>query len=98
MVDIQNNVMMINIRSEAKVASIGQKMVLPQLPKGVTATLQSYKSVGTGIAKVDLNRVLPLSTSLNSNTNLRMHMTMANSPEEEIIDQEVSVKMDIDSE
>lgn len=98
LVDIQNNVMTMNISSEAKVASMGQKMVLPQLPKGATMTLQSYKSVGTGIAKVSLNRILPLSTSLSSNTNLRMRMTIADSPGELITDQEVSVKMNIDSE
>ncbi|MGB6296930.1 MAG: DUF6263 family protein [Rivularia sp. (in: cyanobacteria)] len=96
LVDIQDGIATMNINLTQTVPGV-QKIVLPQMPKGMSVTMQSYNATGTGQAKVALNRIMPLSTSINMNTNTQMRTTVPNSPEEMIMNQQMSTRMNIQS-
>lgn len=96
LIDIQNGVATINVSLAQQTPGV-QKMVLPQAPKGMSMTLQSYNGTGTGQIKMSLKRIMPLNTSINMNTNTQMRTTVPNSPEEMIMDQQISMQMNIKS-
>ncbi|MGD1910666.1 MAG: hypothetical protein ACFB2X_07375 [Rivularia sp. (in: cyanobacteria)] len=96
LVDIKDGIATMNISLTQQAAGI-QKMVLPQMPKGTTMTLQSYNATGGGQAKISLNRIMPLSTSIKTNTNAKMLVIEANSQEKTILDQQILMQMNIKS-
>ena len=96
LVDIQDGIATMNINLTQQ-APGAQKIVLPQMPKGMTMTMQSYNATGTGQAKIALNRIMPLSTSIKMNTNTQMRTKVANSPEEMMMNQQISTRMNIKS-
>lgn len=96
LVDIQDGIATMNINITQQAPS-AQKIVLPQIPKGMTMTMQSYKSSGIGQAKIALNRIMPLSTSIKMNTNTQMRTNVTNSPEEMIMNQQISTQLNIQS-
>lgn len=97
LVDIKNGIATMNINLTQTIPGT-QNMVLPQMPPGMTMTLQSYSATGSGQAKVSLNRIMPLSTNLAMNTKAQMSTTIPNSQEKMLMDQQISMEMKIESQ
>ncbi|MEO1428669.1 MAG: DUF6263 family protein [Cyanobacteria bacterium J06632_19] len=96
LVDIQDGIATMNINLTQK-APGAQKIVLPQIPKGMTMTMESYNANGTGQSKIALNRIMPLSTSLKMNASTQMRTKVPNSPEAMIMNQQISTQLNIQS-
>ena len=96
LVDIQDGIATMNINLTQQ-APGAQKILLPQIPKGMNMTMESYKATGTGQAKIALNRIMPLSTSIKMNTDTQMRTNVPNSPEEMIMNQQISTQLNIKS-
>ncbi|MBV6621732.1 MAG: hypothetical protein KI793_02065 [Rivularia sp. (in: Bacteria)] len=96
LVDIQDDIATMNINLIQK-APGAQKIVLPQVPKGMTMTMESYNASGTGQSKVSLNQIMPLSTSLKMNANTQMRTNVPNSSETMLMNQQISTQLNIQS-
>ena len=96
LVGIQNDIATMNI-SLTQRAGGKQKIVVPQMPKGATMTLQSYNGTGTGQAKISLKRIMPLTTSLKTNTNVKMLVSEASSQQKTMLEQQISIQMNLKS-
>lgn len=96
LVDIQNDVATMNVSFDQQIPS-AQKMILPQMPPGMTMTLQSYNATGIGRAKISLGRIMPLSTLIDMKTTAQMQAIVPDSQQPMIMDQQMSMKMKIES-
>lgn len=104
LVNFQNDVATLNVSFKQQ-APGSQKITLPEIPKGMTMTMQSYNSTGQGQATIGMNRIMPLSTSLNMNTSTQMLVDMPNpnasgkmtTPRQMRMNQEISTKLKIQS-
>ena len=96
LIDIQDGIATMNISLTQQAPGV-QKIVSPQIPKEVNVTLQSYNASGSGQAKISLNRIMPLTTSIKTNTNLKMLVNMPNSQQKTTLDQQISMQMNIKS-
>lgn len=96
LLDIQNGVVTMNVSFAQQIPG-AQKMILPQMPPGMTMTLQSYNATGTGQTKISLGRIMPLSTSIDMKTTAQMQANSPDLKEPMVMDQEMSMRMKIES-
>lgn len=96
LIDIQDGIATMNVNLTQQAPNV-QKIILPQMPKGMSVTMQSYNATGKGQTKIALNRIMPLSTSINMNTNTQMRTNVPNSPEKMIMNQQISTRLNIKS-
>ncbi|MBE9042540.1 hypothetical protein IQ235_17355 [Oscillatoriales cyanobacterium LEGE 11467] len=96
LVQLQDNVATFNIEVEQFAES--QPIVSPELPPGVTTTLNSMDSKGVGQVTMQLDRLMPVRSNLSLQTNTVTSVREAGVPEETLVNSMMTMQMDVESQ
>jgi Family of unknown function (DUF6263) len=96
LVDMKNGVATLNIKVE-QLGAPSQKLNLPEVPPGVNVSLKSYTGKGEGKALINLNKLMPISSTLSMKANTLMGATSSKNPKELTMNQDILMQMNIES-